>query len=109
MNRLCLTMVGLGCAVASTQVQAETSSASPTKPVRAHPTKIASAAVSRPDRNEIHFSDPYAPPIGSHKLSMAQFPPPRDVPADPPQGSLTIGVGRDSPDAPFTGGFKLKF
>jgi hypothetical protein len=110
MKRLYLTTFGLLCAVASTEAWGEDSSvasiAQP-RPVKPHVAKTVALA-SAGSKSSI-FSNPYAPPIGPHKLMMAQFPAIRSEPANPPLGSLTIGVGRDSPDSPFTGGFKLRF
>jgi hypothetical protein len=111
MKRLCVT-VGLLCAVACTAARAEDASVSQPKPTRPHPTKavaLGAGAAKSASTNVIRFSDPYAPPVGVGKLTVAQFPAPRTVPADPPQGGWIIGVGRDTPDSPFTGGFKLRF
>ena len=57
----------------------------------------------------MNFSDPYAPPVGTQKAAIARFPTvPTEVPVDP-QGSFSLTAGRNSPDAPFTGGVKFRF
>jgi hypothetical protein len=112
MNRLRLITVGVFCAAACFGARAQDTSVHPSKPAR-HATKAApvnQTASAAEDANSIRFSDPYAPPSGARKMTVAQFPAMRrQAPEDPPLGSLMIGVGRDSPDSPFTGGFKLRF
>ncbi len=59
---------------------------------------------------EIHFSDPYAPPVGAGKKAAAQFPTAEsEEPSASPQGGFSLTAGREAPDAPFTGGLKLRF
>ena len=66
-------------------------------------------ALNRGGLASVNFSDPYAPPVGTQKAAIARFPTvPTEVPVDP-QGSFSLTAGRDSPDAPFTGGVKFRF
>jgi hypothetical protein len=108
MKRLCVTVVGLICAAVGT-AEAEDSS----KPVRHHTAKATTvqAPVSKIDGlGDIRFSDPYAPPVGAHKVTAAQFPAIQsEGHAAPQNGGFSLTAGRDSPDAPFTGGLKFRF
>ncbi len=109
MKRLCVTLVSVVCVVAGT-AGAETLSAARSKTVRAHAAKTATVAVASKSASDsdIRFSDPYAPPVGVRKLAITRFPPPEtNAPAD--QGGMSFTAGRDSPDAPFTGGLKFRF
>jgi hypothetical protein len=57
----------------------------------------------------VRFSDPSMSPGHDWKAMSEQFSPTRaSVPASP-QGGFSLTAGRDSPDAPFTGGLKLRF
>lgn len=57
----------------------------------------------------IPVTDPYATPLGARKgkgqdfLSLVSSPPVE------PKGGFTIKAGRDSPDAPMTGGLMFRF
>ena len=60
--------------------------------------------------SSIKFSDPYAPPVGAGKKAAAQFPTAEsEEPSGSPQGGFSLTAGREAPDAPFTGGLKLRF
>jgi hypothetical protein len=70
---------------------------------------IETAASKSAGLDGIRFSDPYAPPVGAQKTTVARFPPVRTDSPVSPQGGFSLTAGRDSPDAPFTGGFKFRF
>ena len=110
-KRLCLIVIGLACAVAGT-AEAQSSSVAQSKPVRPHAAKTTvprAPATKSAALGDIQFSDPYAPPVGVQKTTIARFPTiPTDRPVDP-QGGMSFTAGRDSPDAPFTGGLKFRF
>jgi hypothetical protein len=111
MKRLRLTMVVLVCAVAGT-ASAESLSVPRAKLARPHAakTKALEAAPSKSaSLGGISFSDPYAPPVGVPKTKIAPFPAIRTDPSVDPQGGFSLTAGRDSPDAPFTGGLKFRF
>ncbi len=109
MRRLCLVVIGLVYAVAAT-AEAQTLSVARLKPARPHAAKTTGAAVSKSaGLDGISFSDPYAPPVGAQKTLIARFPAIRTDPPVEPQGGISLTAGRDSPDAPFTGGLKLRF
>ena len=58
----------------------------------------------------VNFSDPYAPPVRAQKAAVTRFPTlPTEAPADPQGTGFSLTAGRDSPDAPFTGGLKFRF
>ena len=57
----------------------------------------------------IRFSDPSASPGPAWKAMSEQFSPSRTNPPVSPQGGFSLSAGRESPDAPFTGGLKLRF
>jgi hypothetical protein len=105
MNRLCLVGLGLLCSVATTKAESA-------KPARAHPVKAMTAKVVASNRGGlagVNFSNPYAPPVGTQKAAIARFPTvPTEALVDP-QGGFSLTAGRDSPDAPFTGGVKFRF
>jgi hypothetical protein len=110
-KRFCLIVVGLACAVAGT-AEAESPSVAQWKPARPHAAKtttLKAAATKSGSLGDIQFSDPYAPPVGAGKTTIAQFPAIRTDPPVAPQGGLSLTAGRDSPDAPFTGGLKFRF
>jgi hypothetical protein len=100
-------VVGLGllCSVAETKAESP-------KPARAHPLKAMTVKVVTSNRGGlagVNFSDPYAPPVGTQKAAIARFP---TIPAEAPvapQAGFSLTAGRDSPDAPFTGGVKFRF
>jgi hypothetical protein len=112
------TLAGLVCLLAVTQASAQEAASVPENPVKPHRMK---AKVAKPDAwraaslGDIPFSDPYAPPvgsgkrIGSGKAKGTEFlAPVRALPSEP-QGGFTIRAGRDSPDAPMTGGLMFRF
>jgi hypothetical protein len=118
------TLAGLACLLAVTQASAQETKSVPETSAKPHRMK---AKVDKPDSwrsaslGDIPFSDPYAPPVGSGKRNGsgkgngsskgkgAEFPvPERTLPAEP-QGGFTIKAGRDSPDAPMTGGLMFRF
>jgi hypothetical protein len=113
MKRLCVTLLCLASAVAWTQASAESPSAGPLRAARPHAAKARTsehAALKTASVGEIHFSDPYAPPVGAGKKSAAQFPTAEsEEPSASPQGGFSLTAGREAPDAPFTGGLKLRF
>ncbi len=79
---------------------------SPVKP-HAHSGKTSSPKTA--SLGDIPFSDPYAPPVGPARTKRAGLPQPeKAVPADP-QGGFSFRAGRNSPDAPMTGGLVFRF
>jgi hypothetical protein len=102
----------LACLIALTQVSAHEATSAPQNPADPHraKAKIAKSVDLKAARlGDIPFSDPYAAPVGSGKAKGASFQlPDRAVPAEP-QGGFTIKAGRDSPDAPMTGGLMFRF
>jgi hypothetical protein len=111
-KRLCLIVVGLAYAVAGT-AEGQSLSVAQSKPARPHAAKtttLKAAATKSEGLGDIQFSDPYAPPVGVEKTTIARFPAiPTDPPPVAPQGGMSFTAGRDSPDAPFTGGLKFRF
>jgi hypothetical protein len=107
MRRLCLVGVGLLCSVAA--AKAEDPTVPHSKLVRAHAVK-ATAASNGGALAGVNFSDPYAPPVGAQKAPTPRFPTLRtEAAAEPQGGGFSLTAGRDSPDAPFTGGLKFRF
>jgi len=107
-----LILAGLTCLVAVTQAGAEDVSPVPLSPAKPHAAKtkpVKAAAYKFAGPGDIPFSDPYAPPVGSGKLKGAEFPVPERARAPVPEGGFSFTAGRDSPDAPFTGGLKFRF
>jgi len=106
------TLAGLGCLVAVTQVLANGATSAqqnPADPHRAKVKAVKSVDLKAARLGDIPFSDPYAAPVGSGKAKGASFQlPDRTLPAEP-QGGFTIRAGRDSPDAPMTGGLMFRF
>ena len=101
LHRLCLSVVGVVCAVA--MADAQSLSVQPKQAV-----KVAKVAGSG-GLSGIKFSDPYAPPVGTGKAAIVRFPArPTDEPAQP-RGGVSFTAGRDAPDEPMTGGLKLSF
>ena len=103
-------MVALIYAVAGT-AEAEDASVPQSRPTPPHEAKTTTlkAGAKSWGLGDIQFSDPYAPPVGAGKTTIARFP---TVPSEPPvapQGGMSLTAGRDSPDAPFTGGLKFRF
>ena len=98
MNRLCLTIACLS-AVAGTQASAQTLSADPPKAPRPHAAKAkhgAAVSTAASLNNEIHFSDPYAPPEGTTIVKKSGLPGySYPVPKDPQGGGLSISMGKD--------------
>ena len=108
MTRLWLVVIGLVYLVAAT-AEAQTLSVARLKPARPHAAKTSGAVSKSAGLDGITFSDPYAPPVGAQKTVIAKFPEIRSDPPVEPQGGLSLTAGRDSPDAPFTGGLKFRF
>ena len=105
MKRLCLVGLGLLCSVAATK--AESPAVAHSKPVRTHAAKV---VASNSGLAAVNFSDPYAPPVGAQKAPVRRLPTPTtEEPAHPQGGGFSLTAGRDSPDAPFTGGLKFRF
>jgi hypothetical protein len=110
MRRLCL--VGLGLLYYAAAAKAEDSTIAHSKPVRAHPVKATAVKVSASNTglSSVGFSDPYAPPVGAQKATAPRFQTLETrAPANPQGGGFSLTAGRDSPDAPFTGGLKFRF
>ncbi len=106
MKTLCLTIVGLVPLVAGV-AEAETLS---TAPSHASKHLTHQAALSNPaSANSGRSSDPYGSPVRVPDSLVARFTPIRTSPPVQPQGGISINAGRESPDAPFTGGLKLRF
>jgi hypothetical protein len=105
MSRFCLVGLSVLCSVAATKAESP-------KPVRAHPVEAVTVKVAASNKGglaDVNFSDPYAPPVGTKKTAIARFPTiPTEAPVDS-QGGFSLTAGRDSPDAPFTGGVKFRF
>ncbi len=108
MKRLCLTMVGVVCAAAGT-AEAESLSVKPARPHAAKTATVEAPASKSANLDGISFSDPYAPPVGVRKMTIPQFPAITTNTPVQAQGGLSFTAGRDAPDAPFTGGLKLRF
>jgi hypothetical protein len=106
------TYTGLACLLALTQASAQEVSIVERSSVKPHESKahsVKSAAAKTASLGDIQFSDPYAPPVGPSKGKRVGLPAPeRSVPTDP-QGGFSIRAGRDSPDAPMTGGLVFRF
>ena len=120
MKRVRSTLVGLACVAAWTQAWAQEPSspeanppsspqANPAKPHAAKTKSLKPTAAKAAGLGAIQFSDPYAPPVGSGMAKSGGFPTQERAPAVEPQGGLSLGIGRDSPNDPMTGGFKLRF
>lgn len=98
MKRLFLIVVGLAYAVAGTGEGAGQPAAGP------HATKklTREASVSKSaSTGQLGFSN-------ASKTMIAQFPEMRTN-STIDQGGISFTAGRESPDAPFTGGLKLRF
>ena len=107
MNRLYVIMIGVVCTVAMADAQ---SLAVQSKPARAR-VKVATVAGSASRNGSlggIKFSNPYAPPVGTGKTAIAQFPAMTTDPVEP-QSGISFTAGRDAPGEPMTGGLKLRF
>ena len=107
-----LTLAGLACLVASAQAGAQDLSPVPPNLAKAHVAKakpVKAAAFKAARFGDVSFSDPYAPPVGSGQLKSAEFPAPERARPPVPEGGFSLKAGRDSPDAPFTGGLKFRF
>jgi hypothetical protein len=110
LRRLCLT-IACASAVAWTQASAQDLSTELMKSPRPHAAKaktghlVASKSASLDD---IHFSDPYAPPEGTAAVRKTNFPAdPYPTPKEP-QAGLSIGMGKDG-GGHTTGGFGWNF
>ena len=111
MKRLCLTVACFASAVAWTQASAQDLSTDAPKP-RAHAAKAKAghpADLKSASLNELHFSDPYAPPDGttiarkSGGLPGYSYPVPKE-----PQPGLSISMQKDG-GGHTTGGFGWNF
>jgi hypothetical protein len=114
MNRLCLTIACFS-AVAWTQASAESLASDPLKSHRTHAAKARHIApMNAASLDEVHFSDPYAPPEGatvvrttiarkSGGLPGYSYPIPKE-----PHGGLSISMGQDG-DGHTTGGLRWGF
>jgi hypothetical protein len=106
------TLAVLGCLLAVTQVLANGATSAPQNsadPRRARAKIVKSVDLKATRLGDVPFSDPYAAPVGSGKAKGASFQlPDRALPTEP-QGGFTIKAGRDSPDAPMTGGLMFRF
>ena len=112
MKRFRFTVVGVAFAVVCTQALAGEASSTRPDPIRPHiaKTKIVKHAASKSaSLSEVTFSDPYGPPVGVGKVKGGQFPAPQREEPVSPEGGFSFTAGRDAPDAPFTGGIKLRF
>ena len=110
MRSLCLVGLGLLCSAAA--ANAEDLAVAHSKAAPAHAIKAATVKVTASNSgiSGVNFSDPYAPPVGAQKVPVPRFPTLRtEAPANPPGGGFSLTAGRDSPDAPFTGGLKFRF
>jgi hypothetical protein len=106
MKALCVCVIGVVYAVAGTAA-AETV----TGP-RPHPAKKPTVEAGVPKAagvTGIGLSDAYGSPVPAAKTMIARFSAIRPKPPVDPQGGFSLSVGRDSPDAPFTGGLKFRF
>ncbi len=106
MKALCLIAVGLVCLVAGA---AEAESLSVSRP---HAAKRSTHEAALPRTASIgghRSSDPNVSAGPAWKAMSEQFSPDRKNPPVGPQGGFSLTAGRDSPDAPFTGGLKLRF
>ncbi|MBV9290072.1 MAG: hypothetical protein JO288_20045 [Hyphomicrobiales bacterium] len=107
-----LILAGLMCLVAVTQAAAEDVSPVPLNSAKPHAAKtkpVKAAAIKAAGPGDIPFSDPYAPPVGSGKAKGAEFQTPERARPRVPEGGFSFTAGRESPDAPFTGGLKFRF
>ncbi len=111
MKRLCLTIACLASAVAWTQASAQDLSTELVKSPRPHAAKAKTghlAASKSASLDDIHFSNPYAPPEGAAALRKTDFPvDPYPTPKEP-QAGLSIGMGKDG-GGHTTGGLGWKF
>ena len=109
MKRLCLT-IACASAVAWTQASAQDLSTELTKSARPHAAKAKShpAASKSASLDDLHFSNPYAPPEGTAAIRRTDFPAdPYPTPKEP-QGGLSILMGKDG-GGHTTGGLGWSF
>ena len=110
MKRYRFMVVGVAVAVVCTQALAGEALPARLNPLRPHVAKtIKELASKSASLSGVTFSDPYAPPVGLGKVKGGQFPMPEREEPVTPQGGFSITAGRESPDAPFTGGIKLRY
>jgi hypothetical protein len=111
------TVAGLAWLLALAQASAQEVSSVARSAPKPHEAKAAgskplsskTASLGDMSLGDIRFSNPYAPPVGAPRVKNVGLPEPeRHVPTDP-QGGFTIKAGRDSPDAPMTGGLMFRF
>ena len=116
MRRLCLTIACLASAVAWAQASAQDLSADPVKPARTHAAKAKhpAAASKSASADDIHFSNPYAPPEGATVVKRSDLVRRSDFPVYPyptptePHGGLSISMGKDG-GGHTTGGLSWGF
>jgi hypothetical protein len=107
MKRLCLTLACLASAAIWTQASAEKLSADSMKSARPHVARR-HAPLRSASRDDVHFSDPYAPPEGTTFVRQSAFPvDPYPAPIEPRAG-LSISMQKDGLGH-TTGGFGWNF
>ena len=110
MSRLCLVGLGLLNSVAATKAEGPTVARSkPARMVALNAATVRVVASNSGSLAGVKFSDPYAPPVGTQNAAIARFPTVLTKAPVDPQGGFSLTAGRDSPDAPFTGGIKFRF
>lgn len=109
MKGLCLTVACVASAVVCTQASAEKLSADQMRSPRPHVAKARHTAAAKPaSRDDVHFSDPYAPPEGTTFVRKSAFPvDPYPAPKEPRAG-LSISMQKDGAGH-TTGGFGWNF
>ena len=106
MKALGLTVVALVYAFAGA---AEAGGSSASRPHAAKRSTLEAAGSKSASPGGVRFSDPNEAPGHAWKTMSAQFSPTRAAPPVDAQGGFSLTAGRDLPDAPFTGGLKLRF
>ncbi len=111
MKRLCVMIACLASAVAWTQASAQDLSTELLKSPRPHAAKAKTghpAASKSASLDDIHFSNPYAPPEGTAVVRRTDFPAdPYPTPKEP-RGGLSVGMGKDG-GGHTTGGLSWGF
>ena len=111
MKRLCVMIACVASAVAWTQASAQDLSTELLKSPRPHAAKGKTghpAASKSASLNDIHFSNPYAPPEGTAVVRRTAFPAdPYPTPKEP-QAGLSINMGKDG-GGHTTGGLGWNF
>ncbi len=106
MKALCLSVIGLVYAIAGA---AEAETVSGARPHAAKKLTLEAGVPKSASLGGNGLSDPYGSPVPATKTMIARFSAIRPNPPVDPKGGFSLSVGRDSPDAPFTGGLKLRF